>query len=182
MTTNNSMTDIEREISLTQLWLPKPDVCDIDEAHMTTRLKWYNHHKGVGIDVTIENGGSGIVSKWVIWGWPLSVVGVYHETSGENTSDLARHLAQQWTTVKGDAIAARQFREINSTIHSILNSPSITVQDDARSDLMSVLDDIAREHGGDEFAPIDSASESEITQCSHCGSPPSSFSLTIWTV
>ena len=149
MTANNPMLAIEREISLTQLWLPKPDVCDIDETHMVARLKWHNHYKGVGIDVTVENTDDGTVSKWVIWGWPLSVVGVYHETSGENTSYLARRLARQWTTVECDAIAARQFREINNTIHSILNSPSIIVQDDARSDLMGVLDDIAREHGGD---------------------------------
>ena len=149
MTANDSMLEIEHEISLTQLWLPKPDVCDIDEAHMVARLKWHNRYKGVGIDVTVENGNGGTFSKWVIWGWPLSVVGVYHETSGENTSDLARRLARQWTTVEGDTIAARQFREIDNTIHSILNSPSITVQDDARSDLMGVLDDIAREHGGD---------------------------------
>lgn len=149
MTANNPMLEIEHEISFTQLWLPKPDMCDIDEAHMVARLKWHNHYKGVGIDVTVENGDRGAFSKWIIWGWPLSVVGVAHETSGENTSDLARRLARQWTTVEGDAIAARQFREINNTIHSILNSPSITVQDDARSDLMGVLDDIAREHGGD---------------------------------
>lgn len=148
MTANDSMLEIKHEISLTQLWLPKPDVCDIDEAHMAARLKWHNTYKGVGIDVTVENSDGGAVSKWVVWGWPLSVVGVYHETSGENTSNLARRLARQWTTVECDAIAARQFREINSTIHSILNSPSITVQDDARSDLMGVLDDIAREHGG----------------------------------
>lgn len=149
MTANNPMLEIEHEVSLTQLWLPKPDMCDIDEAHMAARLKWHNRYKGTGIDVTVENGDDGTFSKWVIWGWPLSVVGVYHETSGENTSDLARRLARQWTTVEGDVIAARQFREINNTIHSILNSPSITVQDDARSDLMGVLDDIAREHGGD---------------------------------
>lgn len=149
MTANNPMLEIEREISLTQLWLPKPDMCDIDEAHMVAHLKWHNRYKGVGIDVTVENGDGDTFSKWIVWGWPLSVVGVYHETSGENTSDLARRLAQRWTTVECDAIAARQFREINNTIHSILNSPSITVQDDARSDLMGVLDDIAREHGGD---------------------------------
>lgn len=149
MTANNPMLEIEREISLAQLWLPKPDACDIDEAHMVARLKWRNQYKGGRIDVTVENGDGGTFSKWVIWGWPLSVVGVYHETSGESTSNLARSLARQWTTVEGDAIAARQFREINNTIHSILNSPSITVQDDARSDLMGVLDDIAREHGGD---------------------------------
>lgn len=149
MTANDSMEGIEREISFTQLWLPKPDVCDIDEAHMVAHLKWHNRYKGVEIDVTVENGDGDTVSKWVIWGWPLSVVGVYHETSGENTSDLARRLARRWDSVECDAIAARQFREINNTIHSILNSPSITVQDDARSDLMAVLDDIAREHGGD---------------------------------
>ncbi len=149
MTANSPMLEIEREISLTQLWLPKPDVCDIDEAHMVARLEWYNRYKGGEIDVTVENGDGGAVSKWVIWGWPLSVVGVYHETSGESTSGLARRLARQWITVECDAVAARQFQEINNTIHSILNSPSITVQDDARSDLMGVLDDIAREHGGD---------------------------------
>lgn len=149
MTTNNSMTDIEHEISFTQLWLSKPDVCDIDEAHMVARLRWHNRYKGTGIDVTVENGDRGTFSKWIIWGWPLNVVGVYHETSGESTCNLACRLARQWTAVEGDAIAARQFREINNTIHSILNSPSITVQDDARSDLMGVLDDIAREHGGD---------------------------------
>lgn len=148
MTANNPMLEIEREISLVQLWLPKPDVCDIDETHMTARLKWHNHYKGVGIDVTVETVDGGTATKWIVWGWPLSIVGAYHETSGENTSDLARRLARQWTTVECDTIAARQFREINSTIHSILNSPSITVQDDARSDLMGVLDDIAREHGG----------------------------------
>lgn len=149
MTTNDSMAGIEDEISLAQLWLPKPDMCDIDEARMVARLKWHNHYKGVGIDVTVENVDGGTFSKWVIWGWPLNVVGVYHETSGENTSSLARRLAQRWDSIKCDAIAARQFREINNAIHSILNSPSITVQDDARSDLMGVLDDIAREHGGD---------------------------------
>ena len=149
MTSNNPILEIEREISFTQLWLPKPDVCDINEANMVARLKWYNRYKGAGIDVTVENGDGGTVSKWVIWGWPLSVVGVYHETNGESTSNLARSLARQWTTVECNATAARQFQEIDSTIHSILNSPSITVQDDARSDLMGVLDDIAREHGGD---------------------------------
>lgn len=148
MTANDSMAGIEYEISFTQLWLPKPDVCDIDEAHMVARLKWHNRYKGFGIDTTVENGDSGAISKWVIWGWPLNVVGVAHETSGENTSNLARRLAKRWTTVECDATAARQFREINNTIHSILNSPSINVQDDARSDLMGVLDDIAREHGG----------------------------------
>lgn len=149
MTANSPILEIEHEISLTQLWLPKPDACDIDEAHMVARLKWYNQYKGVGIDVTVENGDDGTVSKWVVWGRPLSIVGVYHETSGESTCNLARRLARQWITVECDAIAARQFREINNTIHSILNSPSIVVQDDARFDLMGVLDDIAREHGGD---------------------------------
>lgn len=148
MTANNPMLEIEHEISLVQLWLPKPDMCDIDEAHMVARLEWHNRHKGVGIDVTVENGDSGAVSKWIVWGWPLNIVGVAHETSGENTSDLARHLARRWDGVGCDTVAARQFQEINNTIHSILNSPSITVQDDARSDLMGVLDDIAREHGG----------------------------------
>lgn len=149
MTANDSMAGIEREISLTQLWLPKPDMCDIDEAHMVARLKWHNHYKGVGIDVTVENVDGGAFSKWVIWGWPLGVVGVAHETSGENTSNLARRLAQRWDSVECDTIAVRRLREIDNTIHKILNSPSITVQDDARSDLMGVLDDIAREHGGD---------------------------------
>ena len=149
MTANDSMAGIEDEVSLTQLWLPKPDVCDIDEAHMVAHLEWHNHYKGVGIDVTVESDDGGTFSKWIVWGWPLNVVGVVHETSGENTSDLARRLAQRWDSVECDAIAARQFREINNTIHSILNSPSINVQDDARSDLMGVLDDIAREHGGD---------------------------------
>ena len=145
MTANDS----EREISLTQLWLPKPDVCDIDEAHMVAHLKWHNRYKGGRIDVTVENCNGGAISKWVILDWPLSVVGVAHKTSDQSTSDLARRLARQWTTVECDAIAVRRLREINDTIHSILNSPSITVQDDARSDLMGVLDDIAREHGGD---------------------------------
>lgn len=149
MTANNPMLEIEHEISLTQLWLPKPDVCDIDEAHMVARLKWRNRYKGGRISVTVENGDGGAISKWIVWGWPLSVVGLAHETSGENTSDLARRLARQWITVECDAVAARQIREINNTIHSILNSPSIDVQDDARSDLMGVLNDIAREHGGD---------------------------------
>ena len=149
MTANNPILEIEHEISLTQLWLPKPDACDIDEAHMVAHLKWHNTYKGIGIDVTVENSDSGTFSKWVIWGWPLNVMGVAHETSGESTCNLARRLARRWDTVECDTIAARQFREINSTIHSILNSPSIDVQDDARSDLMGVLDDIAREHGGD---------------------------------
>ena len=150
MTANNTMLGIEYEISLTQLWLPKPDVCDIDEAHMVAHLNWHNHYKGIGIDVTVENtDDGGAISKWIVWGWPLNVVGVVHETSSENTSYLARRLARQWDSAECDAIAARRLREIDNTIHAILNSPSITVQDDARSDLMGVLDDIAREHGGD---------------------------------
>lgn len=149
MTANNPMLEIEHEISLVQLWLPKPDMCDINEAHMTARLEWRDSYKGVGIDVTVEKGDGGTVSKWIVWGWPLNIVGVAHETSGESTCNLARRLARQWATIESDAISARQIREINNTIRSILNSPSITVQDDARSDLMGVLDDIAREHGGD---------------------------------
>ena len=149
MTASNAMLEIEREISLTQLWLPKPDVCDIDEAHMVAHLKWHNRHKGTGIDVTVENGDDGAFCEWVVWGWPLRVVSVFHKTSGENTSSLARRLARRWDGVEYDAVAARQFREIDNTIHLILNSPSVAVQDDARSDLMAVLDDIAREHGGD---------------------------------
>jgi hypothetical protein len=148
MTANNPMLEIEHEVSLVQLWLPKPDVCDIDEAHMVARLKWRNRYKGGTISVTVESDDDGAISKWIVWGWPLSVVGVVHETSGERTSNLARRLARRWDSVECDAVAARQFREINNTIHSILNSPSIDVQDDARSDLMGVLDDIAREHGG----------------------------------
>lgn len=148
MTADNPMLEIEHEISLTQLWLPKPNMCDIDEAHTVAHLNWHNRYKGIGIDVTVENSNNGAISKWIVWGWPLNIVGVAHETSGENTSNLARRLARRWTTVECDAIAARQFQEINNTIHSILNSPSVTVQDDARSDLMGVLDDIAREHGG----------------------------------
>lgn len=149
MTANNPMLEIKHEISLAQLWLPKPDVCNIDEAHMIAHLKWHNQYESVGIDVTVENVDGGAFSKWVVWGWPLNIVGVYHETSGESTCNLARSLAQRWTTIECDTIAAHQFREINNTIHSILNSPSIDIQDDARSDLMGVLDDIAREHGGD---------------------------------
>lgn len=149
MTANDPVAGIKREISFAQLWLPKPDVCDIDESRMTAHLEWCNPHNDAVIDVVVENTDDGAISKWIIYGWPLSVVGNSHETSGESTYNLARRLARQWTTVEGDAIAARQFREINSTIHSILNSPSITIQDDARSDLMAVLDDIARKHGGD---------------------------------
>ena len=148
MTANNPMLEIENEISLTQLWLPKPDVCDIDEVHKVARLKWHNHYKGGRISVIVENDDDGAISKWIVLGWPLSVVGVTHKTSGESTCNLARRLARQWITVESDAISVRQIREINNTIHSILNSPSINVQDDARSDLMGVLDDIAREHGG----------------------------------
>lgn len=149
MTANNLMLEIEHEISFTQLWLPKPDVCDIDESRMTAHLEWCNPYNDAVIDVVVENTDDGAISKWIIYGWPLSIVGNSHKTNGQSTSNLARRLARQWITVEGDAIAARQFREINNTIHSILNSPSITVQDDARSDLMGVLDDIAREHGGD---------------------------------
>lgn len=149
MTTNDSMTDIEREISLTQLWLPKPNVCDIDESHMTAHLEWRNPCNDAVIDIIVENTDNGAISKWIIYGWPLSIVGNSHKTNGQNTSNLARRLAQRWDDTKYNAIAARRFREIDSTIHSILNSPSIIVQDDARSDLMGVLDDIAREHGGD---------------------------------
>ena len=148
MTTNNPMLEIEREISFTQLWLPKPDACDIDKTRMTAHLEWRNPFNDSTIVVTVNNDDDGASSKWTIWGWPLNVVGVAHKTSGESTSNLARRLAQRWDSVECDAIAARQLREINNTIHSILNSPSITVQDDARSDLMGVLDDIAREHGG----------------------------------
>lgn len=149
MTANNPMLEIEHEISFTQLWLPKPDVYDIDESRMTAHLEWRNPYNDAVIDVVVENTDDGAISKWIIYGWPLSIVGNSHKTNGQNTSNLARRLARQWTTVECDTIAARQFREINNTIHSILNSPSITVQDDARSDLMGVLDDIAREHGGD---------------------------------
>lgn len=149
MTTNDFMAGIEREISLTQLWLPKPDVCDIDESRMTTHLEWYNPYNDAVIDVVVENTDDGAISKWIIYGWPLSIVGNSHKTSGESTCNLARRLARRWDDAEYNAIAARRFREIDSTIHSILNSPSITVQDDARSDLMGVLDDIAREHGGD---------------------------------
>lgn len=149
MTTNDSMAGIEREISFTQLWLPKPDVCDIDESRMTAHLEWRNPYNDAVIDVVVENTDDGAISKWIIYGWPLSIVGNSHKTNGQNTSDLARRLARRWDDVEYNAIAGRRFREIDSTIHSILNSPSITVQDDARSDLMGVLDDIAREHGGD---------------------------------
>lgn len=149
MTANNSMTDIESEISLTQLWLPKPDVCRIDETRATAYLKWRNPYNDTRIAVTVKNDGDGACSKWTIWERPLYVEGVSYKTNSENTSDLARRLARQWAAAKYDAISARRFREIDNTIHLILNSPLITVQDDARSDLMGVLDDIAREHGGD---------------------------------
>lgn len=149
MTANDPMLEIEHEISLAQLWLPEPDVCDIDESRTLVRLEWRNPYSDARIDATIGYASDGVSTKWIIWGWPLSIVGVAHETSGENTSDLARRLAQRWGSVGHDTTAACQFREIDNTIHLILNSPSITVQDDARSDLMGVLDDIAREHGGD---------------------------------
>lgn len=148
MTTNSPMLEIEHEISFTQLWLPKPDVCDIDESRMTAHLEWRSYNDAI-IDVVVENTDDGAISKWIIYGWPLSIVGNSHKTSGESTCNLARRLAQRWDDAEYNAIAARRFREINNTIHSILNSPSVTVQDDARSDLMGVLDDIAREHGGD---------------------------------
>lgn len=149
MTANNPMLEIEHEISFMQLWLPKPDVCDIDEAHMTAHLEWHNPYNDAVIDVVVENTDDGAISKCIIYGWPLSIVGNSHKTSGQNTSNLARRLARLWDDTEYNAIAARRFREIDSTIHSILNSPSIIVQDDARSDLMGVLGDIAREHGGD---------------------------------
>ena len=149
MTANSPMLEIEREISFTQLWLPKPDVCDIDESRMTAHLEWRHPYNGAVIDVVVENGDGGAISKWIIYGWPLSIVGNSHKTNGQNTSNLASRLAQRWNDAEYNTIAIRRFREIDSTIHSILNSPSITVQDDARSDLMAALDDIAREHGGD---------------------------------
>lgn len=149
MTANDPMTEIEREVSFAQLWLPKPDVRDIDESRMTAHLEWRNPYNDAVIDVVVENTDDGAISKWIIYGWPLSIVGNSHKTSGESTCNLARRLAQRWDDVEYNAIAVRRFREIDSTIHSILNSPAIIVQDDARSDLMTVLDDIAREHGGD---------------------------------
>lgn len=149
MTANDFMAGIKHEISLAQLWLQKPDVCDIDELRMTAHLEWRNPYNDAVIDVVVENTDDDAISKWIIYGWPLSIVGNSHTTNGQNTSNLARRLARQWDDAEYNAIAVRRFREIDSTIHSILNSPSITVQDDARSDLMGVLDDIAREHGGD---------------------------------
>lgn len=149
MTANNPMLEIEHEISFTQLWLPKPDVCDIDESRMTAHLEWHHPYNDATIDVVVENTDDGAISKWIIYGWPLSIVDNSHKTSGQNTSNLARRLAKRWDDAEYNAIAGRRFREIDSTIHAILNSPSIIVQDDARSDLMAVLDDIAREHGGD---------------------------------
>ncbi|WP_455087042.1 hypothetical protein [Prevotella denticola] len=149
MTTNDSMAGIEREISFTQLWLPKPDMCDIDESRMTAHLEWCNPYNDAVIDVFVENTDDGAISEWVVYGWPLSIVGSSLKTNGQHTSNLARRLAQRWDDAEYNAIAVRRFQEINNAIHSILNSPSITIQDDARSDLMAVLDDIAREHGGD---------------------------------
>lgn len=149
MTANNSMTGIENEISLTQLWLPKPDVCDIDKSRMTAHLEWRNPYNDAVIDVTVEYASDGVSTKWVIYGWPSSIAGSAYKTSGQSTSDLARRLAAMWARTGCDTVAARRLREIDNTIHKILNSPSVIVQDDARSDLMGVLDDIAREHGGD---------------------------------
>lgn len=149
MTSNSSMLEIKREVSLAQLWLPNPDVCDIDESRMTAHLEWHNPYNNAIIDVVVENTDDGAISKWIIYGWPLSVVGNRHKTNGQSTSNLACRLAQRWDDAEYNAIAIRRFRDIDSTIHSILNSPSITIQDDARSDLMGVLNDIAREHGGD---------------------------------
>lgn len=148
MTANDSILEIEHEVSLVQLWLPKPDECDIDEVHMTAHLEWHNPYNDAVIDAIVECTSDGVSTKWIIYGWPLSIVGNSHKTSGQSTSDLAHRLAQRWTGVEYNAVCARRFQEIDHTIHSILNSPSITVQDDARSDLMGVLDDIAREHGG----------------------------------
>ena len=65
MTANDPMTDIEREISLTQLWLPKPDVCDIDESSMTAHLEWRNPYNDAVIDVAVENTDDGAISKWI---------------------------------------------------------------------------------------------------------------------
>lgn len=117
MTANSPILEIKREINLAQLWLPKPDVCDIDESRMTAHLGWRNPYNDAVIDVVVENADDGPISKWIIYGWPLSIVGNSHKTSGESTCNLARRLARRWN--------------------------------DARSDLMGVLDDIAREHGGD---------------------------------
>lgn len=149
MTANSPILEIEQEVSLTQLWLPKPDVCDIDESRMIARLEWHNPYSDAWIDATVGCASDGVFTKWVICGWPLSVVGNSHETSGQRTADLARRLAAMWARIECDAVAGRRLREIDNTIHKILNSPSVIVQDDARSDLMGVLDDIAREHGGD---------------------------------
>lgn len=149
MTANNPMLEIEREISFTQLWLPKPDACDIDESRMTAHLEWRNPYNDAIIDVVVENADEGAISKWIIYGWPLNVVGNSNKTSDQDTSNFARRLAAIWAQIEYDVVSSRRLREIDNTIHSILNSPSITVQDDARSDLMGVLDDIAREHGGD---------------------------------
>lgn len=149
MTINNSMTNIEREISFTQLWLPKPDVCDIDESRMIARLEWRNPYSDAKIDATIEYASDGVSTKWIICGWLLNVVGNSNKTRDQDTSNFARRLAAIWAQIEYDVVASRRLREIDNTIHLILNSPSIAVQDDARSDLMGVLDDIAREHGGD---------------------------------
>ena len=149
MTANNPMLEIEREISFAQLWLPEPDVCDIDESRTIARLEWHNPYSNAKVDATIEYASDGAFTKWIIYGWPLSIVGNSHKTSDQNTSNLAHRLAAIWDSVGHDTLSARRLREIDNTIHLILNSPSVTVQDDARSDLMGVLDDIAREHGGD---------------------------------
>lgn len=149
MTENSPVPEIDREVSLAQLWLPKPNVCDIDESRMIARLEWHNPYSDARIDATIGCVSDGVSTKWIIYGWPLNIVGNSHKTSGPSTADLACRLAAIWARTECDAVAGRRLREIDSTIHKILNSPSVIVQDDARSDLMGVLDDIAREHGGD---------------------------------
>lgn len=149
MTANDPVAGIEHEISFAQLWLPKPDVCDIDESRMIARLEWHNPYSDAKIDATIEYASDGVSTKWIIYGWPLNVVGNSNKTSDQDTSNFARRLAAIWAQIEYNVVASRRLREIDNTIHSILNSPSITIQDDARSDLMGVLDDIAREHGGD---------------------------------
>lgn len=108
MTVNNSMLEIEREISFTQLWLPKPDVLDIDEARMTAHLEWHNPYNDAIIDVVVENTDDGAISKWIIYGWPLSIVGNSHKTNGQNTSNLARRLARRWDDTEYNAIAVRR--------------------------------------------------------------------------
>nr|DAY13925.1 MAG TPA: Regulator of ribonuclease activity B [Caudoviricetes sp.] len=149
MTANSPMLEIKQEISLAQLWLPKPDMCDINESRMTAHLEWCNPYNGAVIDVVVENTDDGAISKWIIYGWPLNVVGNSNKTSDQDTSNFARRLAAIWARIEYDVIAIRRLREIDNTIHKILNSPSVIVRDDARSDLMGVLDDIAHEHGGD---------------------------------